>query len=286
MTNHPVNPHHTPPAHATFVQAARKLRELYDRPALRAAFSAFCWLSALVLVSAALAPVTGGVYKRVVPDPNIAFLLGVLVHLSLGLATEIWFVGGAKEDSKLKAVGLTFLLLILAILGVTAAARAIVMMDAGRSALFAWSLSFGVLLLEAAIPILLGIVFAGAWLARSAAHDEAEFYRQFAKMIETAQSPSDRWNDAEDRQEQEIKVAQSLLPTASPEQHAALQARITRCTRRWFTLMEWNPGRAFQRPSAPVLVVERKKEGDTGRPQPALPAADAAPSADGVPYYG
>jgi hypothetical protein len=272
----------TVPDNATFALKARELSRLYGNPSIWKWFYVAVALVALIAVSLAMAQVTGGVIKRIVNNEDVAAFIGALIHLSVGLAAHFWMVGAAQDDPQDKAIGVVFLTFSVGTLAVIAISRAMLMMDEGRSPAFAWSVSSGVLMVEGVVPILLGVVFAKAWLAKNDAADEARFYHQFQRLIERDPQPAERWNDAETRQEAEIAHAGKSLSTATPEKKTALQADIERCTRRWFTLMESNPARAFRRPAAPKVVIELSSDADAARPPSALPAVSYAPSADGT----
>jgi len=284
---------HSVPGRAEVVNPARQLRALHDREALWKLAAALWWALVLLGVSAALSLVTGVVLTRLMPDP-LAYLLGTVIHLAIGLAIHLWVVGAAQRDRQDKAAGALFFALGLGALLYVFFARAFVLVEEGRTPAFAWTVSAFLLLIEIVIPALLGYMPAKAWLARNKAAEEARFYSRHAQLIETSTQPAQRWNDAEARLEKEIDELSDALMRAKPEKQVEIHDAIALRKRRLDTLREWNPSREFERAQSPAPssasappLVGRDGQGDAYSPPTFIPLPRPQPGRQDEPtFYG
>jgi hypothetical protein len=233
--------------YSEIVQAARTLLKSPERTVRRKLAGALFWGIVLLCASAALSQVTGSVLTRLMDD-WLAYLLGAILHLAIGLSIHLLVVGAAQGDPRDKTFGVVFLALSLVSLFYVFIARSFnIMAELGKSPAFAWSLSGFLLLIEVVIPALLGYFLAKSWLSHNEAVEEKHFYQNHHQLIEESERPSERWNDAEARLDEEIAETQKLRPHAKPEGQVAIDAKTERLRERLNTLREWNPTRSYQR---------------------------------------
>lgn len=243
--NHPASTN--APTRATCIEAARELAAIYGRVARHRLAGALGWLTGLLAVSAAMSLVTAGILTRVMPAP-VAYPVAALLHVAIGLGIHLLIVGMHQEDRLDLASGAACLAVGLVALVVLSVARALILVEEGRSPVLAWGLSLFLFLLETVVPGLFGYMAGRAWRGHDQAREEARFYREHQRMIETSLDPAARWNDSEDRLQGRAARIRATLPDAKPEEARAVHAEAGRLEDRREVLAQWNPGRSFRAP--------------------------------------
>jgi len=231
--------------HAHFVQPARDLQHLHQDTHRQKAASVLLCVFLLVGVSAALSLLTGGILTRLMPD-ELAYIVGAALHVTIGWGVHYLITGFVRRNPRDKVVASICLAFSVLALLYVFVSRAILMVEEGRSPSFAWTISAFLVLVEIGIPALLGYALALASMAREDAGQEAGFFKHHQHLIESSGTPWERWNDAEDRLQDEMRERTEALRTAKPEGQACLNAEIRVLDNRFKKLREWNPTRAYR----------------------------------------
>lgn len=268
---------------ADVVNLARALHNEYDSDARRKLAVALCWMLALLGASVALSFVTGGILTRLMPL-RLAYLVGTIIHLAIGLAVHLLMLGIAERYLRDKVMGAIFIAFSLGALAFVCAVRIIVLTEEGRTRAFAWTISGFLFTIEVVIPALLGYFLAKAWLESKRAAEVASFYRKFKQMIEISPQPAQHWNDAEDRLADEVAEAQHRIHIVEHKERVKIEAEREKLRRLLYTLREWNPTREWK-PTQDTLIDARAMsltggdgQGDPNTIQKPLPPVHAQPS--------
>lgn len=125
-------------------------------------------------------------------------------------------------------------------------ARALVLIDGDRSPSSAWTMSFFLFLLEAAVPASMGYMLSLLWHAVGNTAEEVRYFRHLAGRLQT--NPSAQvWHDAADRLTDDIEVLRSSHHTALPEEADKLESEIVKLEQRLRHVKEWHPTRPYRR---------------------------------------
>ncbi len=173
--------------------AANTMYAHLNRDHTRLWFFAVLWALLLVGLSLIFGRLTIAAFQRIGADPNTAFLLGVVLHILLGIAKASWQWAIDHRRSPL-IYQLGVLLLVGAII-VVAYFRAQLQIELGSPPLVAYLVSAFIALLEIVGPLVVGTLLGNVATRIAKVQRDRTWADQFRNSVSVSLNPLKEWQD-------------------------------------------------------------------------------------------
>jgi hypothetical protein len=201
---------------------ANGMYENIARQMVRARRAAIIWGILLVILALSFGALTTAAFSRIGVDPITAYILGVFLHLLLGLSKVGWQWADATRRVSFGIVcRLGVIVLILAIL-VVAYFRADLQVERGRPVLAAYLVSFFVALLEIVGPLVVGTFLGDAFVRSEELREDLDWCDSFRRAMTNTQNPDGHWHDEGAELRRRIEICQSNIKTWEGERERAI----------------------------------------------------------------
>ncbi len=201
------------------LSAANNMRDAIGRNLSEAQRNSILWGIALLLASAIFAFLTSAPLRKFTGEPFSAYLIGVFLHLTLGLSMHGWKLAVAHRKSP--ALYILFVILLALAILVIAYFRAVLRIERGQPVLGAYLVSLFMALLEVVVPTLIGVYMANAWLGLERLKREYEWASRFAQSMIAQLDRMHAWRDAVYTRRNEIRTTEKQINDWQREREAA-----------------------------------------------------------------